>query len=96
METIDDTLRISMTGWREVTGPFHSLLGLRNALKGQYHTVVSRETVWVLVPGDRRQPRYPSTLNAPALMFPYPVRRHHKLTARCLDALRWAHDRDSG
>ena len=41
--------------WREVTGPFHSLLGLRNALKGQYHTVVSRETVWVLVPGDRRE-----------------------------------------
>ena len=40
--------------WREVTGPFHSLLGLRNALKGQYHDVVSRETVWVLVPGDRR------------------------------------------
>ena len=55
METIDDTLRMSMTGWREVTGPFHSLLGLRNALKGQYHTVVSRETVWALVPDDRRE-----------------------------------------
>ena len=55
METIDDTLRISMTGGREVTGPFHSLLGLRTALKGQYHSVVSRETVWVLVPGDQRQ-----------------------------------------
>jgi len=55
METIDDTLRISMTGWREVTGPFHSLLGLRHAIKGQYHDVVSRETVWVLVPDDRRQ-----------------------------------------
>ena len=55
METIDDTLRMSMTGWREVTGPFHSLLGLRTALKGQYHSVVSREMVWVLVPDDRRQ-----------------------------------------
>ena len=55
METIDDTLRISMTGWREVTGPFHSLLGLRTAMRGQYHSVVSRETVWVLVPGDRRE-----------------------------------------
>jgi hypothetical protein len=54
METIDDTLRISMTGWREVTGPFHSLLGLRHAMRGQYHTVTSREMVWVLVPGDRR------------------------------------------
>ena len=54
METIDDTLRMSMTGWREVTGPFHSLLGLRTALKGQYHSVVSRETVWALVPDDRR------------------------------------------
>ena len=40
--------------WREVTGPFHSLLGLRTAMRGQYHSVVSRETVWVLVPGDRR------------------------------------------
>ena len=38
-----------------MTGPFHSLLGLRTALKGQYHDVVSRETVWVLVPGDRRE-----------------------------------------
>ena len=55
METIDDTLRMSMTGWRKVTGPFHSLLGLRNAMRGQYHSVVSRETVWVLVPGDRRE-----------------------------------------
>ena len=55
METIDDTLRMSMTGWREVTGPFHSLLGLRHAIKGQYHDVVSRETVWVLVPDDRRE-----------------------------------------
>jgi len=55
METIDDTLRMSMTGWREVTGPFHSLLGLRTAMRGQYHSVVSRETVWVLVPGDRRE-----------------------------------------
>ena len=54
METIDDTLRMSMTGWREVTGPFHSLLDLRNAIKGQYHSVTSREMVWVLVPGDRR------------------------------------------
>ena len=43
------------TQWREVTGPFHSLLGLRTALKGQYHTVTSREMVWVLVPDDRRQ-----------------------------------------
>jgi hypothetical protein len=40
--------------WREVTGPFHSLLGLRTAIKGQYHSVVSRETVWALVPDDRR------------------------------------------
>ena len=55
METIDDPLRISMTGWREVTGPFHSLLGLRHAMRGQYHTVTSREMVWVLVPDDRRQ-----------------------------------------
>ena len=43
------------TQWREVTGPFHSLLGLRTAMRGQYHSVVSRETVWVLVPGDRRE-----------------------------------------
>ena len=43
------------TQWREVTGPFHSLLGLRHAMRGQYHTVTSRETVWVLVPGDQRQ-----------------------------------------
>ena len=43
------------TQWREVTGPFHSLLGLRHAMRGQYHTVTSREMVWVLVPDDRRQ-----------------------------------------
>ena len=41
--------------WLEITGQFHSLLGLRTALKGQYHTVTSREMVWVLVPDDRRQ-----------------------------------------
>jgi hypothetical protein len=43
------------TQWREVTGPFHSLLGLRHAMRGQYHTVTSREMVWVLVPDDRRE-----------------------------------------
>ena len=43
------------TQWREVTGPFPSLLGLRHAMRGQYHTVTSREMVWVLVPDDRRQ-----------------------------------------
>ena len=56
METIDDTQRGSQdASWLEITGQFHSLLGLRRAIKGQYHTVTSRETVWVLVPDDRRE-----------------------------------------
>ena len=56
METIDDTQRGSKdASWLEITGQFHSLLGLRRAIKGQYHTVTSRETVLVLVPDYRRQ-----------------------------------------
>ena len=56
METIDDTQRGSQdASWLEITGQFQSLLGLRRAIKGQYHTVTSRETVWVLVPDDRRE-----------------------------------------
>ena len=41
--------------WREVTGKIFALLALRNAIRGQYHTVTSREMVWVLVPDDRRE-----------------------------------------
>ena len=43
------------TQWREVSGKIYSLLALRNAIRGQYHTVTSREMVWVLVPDDRRE-----------------------------------------
>ena len=41
--------------WREVSGKIYSLLALRNAIRGQYHTVTSREMVWVLIPDDRRE-----------------------------------------
>ena len=41
--------------WREVSGKIFALLALRNAIRGQYHTVTSREMVWVLVPDDRRE-----------------------------------------